>query len=77
MNKVRETKLAVAIWKSTGVAHAAMAVPSRDREGVVEAISRAHPSLTVRARICAIFVGGEGSNRVCKLFSDHVILNRA
>ena len=27
MNKVRETKLAVAIWKSTGVAHAAMAAP--------------------------------------------------
>ena len=51
--------------------------PSRDREGAVEAISRAHPSLTVRARICAIFVGGEGSNRVCKLFSDHAMLNRA
>ncbi|PYV44362.1 MAG: hypothetical protein DMG06_06745 [Acidobacteria bacterium] len=59
---------------------AAQSMKKLDRaasEGAVEAISRAHPSLTVRARICAIFVGGEGSNRVCKLFSDHVMLNRA
>ena len=32
------------------------AVSSRDREGAVEAISRAHPSLTVGAQISVIFI---------------------
>src|SRR5436309_2200126 len=48
-----------------GVAHAGggtsgheNAVPSRDPEGAVEAISRAHPSLTVGAQISVIFIGG-------------------
>jgi hypothetical protein len=46
------------------VAHAAWggatghenAIRSRDREGAVEVISRAHPSLTVGAQICGIFI---------------------
>jgi hypothetical protein len=33
------------------------AIPSRDREGAVEEISWAHPSLTVGARISVIFRG--------------------
>jgi hypothetical protein len=39
------------------------AVLSRDREGAVDAISRAQPSLTVGAQISVIFIGEAPSKK--------------
>jgi len=57
------------------VAHAASggatghenAVPSRDHEGAVEAISRENPSLTVGARISVIFMGARRGGKIGEL----------